>query len=881
MSVTIHQQLHGYRGGHQLLRTTVGLDPEDQNVIDHLSDIAGPIRPGERFSAYISAYPLPTSEYYAFARTEQDVDAARAGCVTTKTLLVPTVFWGHEASPAALAALLDGSTEAGPIVDVDRLPVPALTPVYIPMLRELVEALFLERRRHIVVFGAPFPKDVVLRLLTAFWPDMRNSISLCTYALSPRVLAGGSFDLQFVPEGVRDRFADWGGRRIEVVGDGTSTGSRWAGILTERIFVSATPHIVNVNVLRMLVGDKNRKDERTLRLSLRWDELRDRVGTTPSAVLGLIDIASSRDTVESMWGAVEQPVVQAVTTAAESLENEEAWRFFGTLLAKLRGKEMTRLISEVLWFSGAKLAQRDWRSALDFLGAEITRTSREDNTVLLESIASAVARIGADQLTNALLAMSARQLIRLALLDDGILNCIFSSTDRVADARLIKTLGEGFRLLSAEDRRLGRNRLLRCIRGDRDSRLLMHLVVDIGTSEMVDAVNLVWSPTARRTVGLGEALCASALTGGSRREVRNAFARLGSDEQTIRCIDRLVAADPGDVMWLLDSPEIRQRATFFLSSLIRRSSSQELRRAFCGSDIATRALGVLSRDLRLFRAEAVRVVVLPCVPSMTQIDVGLNIFPMIEGSDRRELAQSLAIRVLMDGTVRSRRAPERVFSSVIDDLDIRSAIEKGLATERSGRNVSRALVVLSKAEPEIVRRIVKCHGRLIVKLVAGRAVFDLSVDGAAAVSEFLDTAERLEIRTHVELCSTILPFAMSTRKEAASRIVVATFPTVYRELRKERVDSILVDFFGLFDWDKCKAARRDLVRCFIRSKWPPADLAVTALRSHDLRRILVRLLKESGGRSYLSRIEEGVQRFESRIRKPIVDTIGEVQESDD
>ena len=85
MAGHIHYQLHGYRGGHQLLGSSVRLDSVDQDVIDHLSDLAGPLRPREQFGGYISAYPLPSGQYYAMARTEQDREAPRAGCVLTNT----------------------------------------------------------------------------------------------------------------------------------------------------------------------------------------------------------------------------------------------------------------------------------------------------------------------------------------------------------------------------------------------------------------------------------------------------------------------------------------------------------------------------------------------------------------------------------------------------------------------------------------------------------------------------------------------------------------------------------------------------------------------------------------------------------------------------
>ena len=143
MAARLHRQLHGYRSGHQLLHSTTRIERRDQDLVDQLSDMAGPLRPGEKFDPYISAYPLPSAEYYVLARTEQDHAAPRAGCVMTKSLLVPRSYWERDASPAELVELLERPGEE------DALPAPrhgrdgVLEPAISPLLAELVEALFL------------------------------------------------------------------------------------------------------------------------------------------------------------------------------------------------------------------------------------------------------------------------------------------------------------------------------------------------------------------------------------------------------------------------------------------------------------------------------------------------------------------------------------------------------------------------------------------------------------------------------------------------------------------------------------------------------------------------------------------------------------------
>ena len=99
--ISIEQQVHGYRQGHQLLSSSVNLSKADQSTIDQLSDVAGPLRPGEMFSPYVSAYPLPSETFYVLARTWQDLTVARAGCVRTLSLLIQNRYHHYEPDDCA------------------------------------------------------------------------------------------------------------------------------------------------------------------------------------------------------------------------------------------------------------------------------------------------------------------------------------------------------------------------------------------------------------------------------------------------------------------------------------------------------------------------------------------------------------------------------------------------------------------------------------------------------------------------------------------------------------------------------------------------------------------------------------------------------------
>src|SRR6202040_484992 len=117
------------------------------------------------------------------------------------------------------------------------------------------------------------------------------NFSVSTYALAPRKIEGQSFDLIFAPKGARARFSDWSGRRI----DGASKSERhpWSRLVSEKIFDAEDPDLRTIDTLGALRADR-RGDEGALRLSLMWNDLAAKSRTTPSAVLGMLDILNSR-----------------------------------------------------------------------------------------------------------------------------------------------------------------------------------------------------------------------------------------------------------------------------------------------------------------------------------------------------------------------------------------------------------------------------------------------------------------------------------------------------------------------------------------------------------------------------------------------------------
>ena len=255
---TVHQQFHGYRKGHQLLSTSLTLDPRDQDAVDSLSDLTGSLRPGQIFDPYLSTYPLPSGTYYVVARTFQDREAARSGCVLTRSLFVPMNTWVELNNVEWLLALLERIQRGEEARPRDKPTHDEQWPTRVSDSRvvELVQALFFGPVRPIVVFNAPEADLIATRLLVALWPGLRRSFSICTFALGPRRLGERSFDLAFAPITSRSRFSGEIFGRVGVRGSlPTEALHPLAASVATRVFHSDQPGLAMTDAIDLLAGE--------------------------------------------------------------------------------------------------------------------------------------------------------------------------------------------------------------------------------------------------------------------------------------------------------------------------------------------------------------------------------------------------------------------------------------------------------------------------------------------------------------------------------------------------------------------------------------------------------------------------------------------------
>jgi hypothetical protein len=106
-------------------------------------------------------------------------------------------------------------------------------------------------------------------------------------------------------------------------------------------------------------------------------------------------------------------------------------------------------------------------------------------------------------------------------------------------------------------------------------------------------------------------------------------------------------------------------------------------------------------------------------------------------------------------------------------------------------------------------------------------------------------------RTRLVLYVQALKFSFEHSRLPLGAVVAEAFHYVYtRVTESPTVPVEAAPMFSMFDWDKGKELRRELVDCFYHSQWSAGDLVVAANDVRLLRKIFKRLMKKPGGERY-------------------------------
>lgn len=211
----IHQSLHGYSDGHDLLATSLKLSQEQRILLSQMTDLSGPA-PVRGFDGYLSGFPLPGG-IYVLARTWYATELPRPGCVWTHSLLLMSDVLDQN-SVLSLPRLFrrPESPErfddyAEEVAGTERL----LTeqPVSPTEIAAIVARLYGDSQVRVCVAAesAAELEQPFLAIWNQQWPSLRREFTFTTGMLGSGARA---FDLQGIPSKNRRLFQESAGFTI-------------------------------------------------------------------------------------------------------------------------------------------------------------------------------------------------------------------------------------------------------------------------------------------------------------------------------------------------------------------------------------------------------------------------------------------------------------------------------------------------------------------------------------------------------------------------------------------------------------------------------------------------------------------------------------------
>lgn len=877
-AMSISQQIHGYEGGHGLLRGNIKLNREDQDLVDRLSDVAGPLRPSETFQPYLTTYPLPSEQFYVVARTWQDLDAPRAGCVLTSSLFVPMSSWTRANSILDLIAAIPRPTRSEPgksATPPQKVTFGALQEKRLP---ELVEALFLESRRPIVVFDSPDAEAIALRILTALWPSRRQTFATCTRCLSPRKLRGREFDLVFAPSNTRSRFSDWTGRRIDAVERPSDARHRWTAGLVETIFGSGQPNLASWDQLGVLEGDQI-GDEGALRLSLMWRELEAKAQSTPNAVLGMLDILNSHSIRPATAREHLEPLVShAIDLARRNQPSEATWRFYVNLLGKFSDRLPSRKTIRELRKASERLAADDPASATSAL-RDLQAHGRDVPAVLAAGIGDGLARHSLhDSPSSQFGDIGRRGLLRLVAYSKRFSTSLADSI-RGFPSEWTRAAIDALEAPDIDLVKRARRNLLPVLNSRTHAPLLGPLLNDITPAELPAVVRTIAKATNFDVEAFDQPIVGAARSAASMRKLCELVLEAPPSDGADRLLGQSLRLDPPDVAWLTSTVPL-SRGRGILADILERADDGALQVLMQDASASSVTLDWLLDDPQGNARRIVRLLRSGLLAPRYFIEIALKIHNFLDPLEKSRLEVDVLKRALGEMPSEEPSDLVRILDDLSEQVDASDFVSLLTQPHASQGRVKANVAALSLSSEHVRRKAASRIDHLTSRLISrGTNTFDEAT--FVRWADLIAYSRSISAQPHLNASIEALAYGLKQTRKPVSALIVAAFPTVYRQLLESKGDSdfaflpsllmLPLTFFN--DWDRAKTARRELVDAFLDSNWPPVNLLLAALGAGIDQKILRRVKGSRKGASYIEGMWKDAEKLPSRHMRSVRDAI--------
>ena len=880
----VHQQVHGYANGHQLLSSTIELDGVDQDAVDRLSDVSGAIHPGQLFDPYITAYPVPSGGHYVVARTYQDLEARRPGCVVTRSVFVPMGTWeGLGCVGGVLRSLpMCATREKARRVQIQtRGDAPAS--VWEPALEELVEAVFLENGRPVVFFDAKAPEKTAVRLLTVLWPAIRRRFSVCTFALGARRTDEGYFDVVFAPAEVWSRFVDLPHRRIGGRDVGRGPMHRWAKPTAVEIFRSGRPSLVSMDAVGLL-GDGRCDSPTNMRVVLLWNELATRAKTSPTAVLGMLDVLRSRgESIDRAWFEVRHSLIRSLELAIDQFGTTEAVAFLATLAEKLDGLPRAEEVGHRLESVGRALAIDEPRAVLEFLTAS-PEPGGAMGGCLLKGLADGVSEAGTGaELGRAIAALPSTALLKMLGASGGFRELVIGVV-AVAPRDWVDAIDGVF---GGKDKRLVeqvRLRLLLSVCELGVATMMWVCLRGLCGEEIADLVVAAAIQGAFHSPDSINEMARCVVESRSVPEIRGAIlTRIEDTEVADALLGATLRPTRGDdVEWLADRIDEPRRAAAIARSLLARCGDEDIRSLGRTKNLAWTMLSLLRGDVQTSTDEIARLLLLGIVEGESAVALTVEVASSLS-AEQRVLVGAWAVPHAFEHAALDGHQVEFLLGVFGAELKSSDLISAAVARRFDTARVASNLVSLEASRHEVRAAIVEDVEGLSARLV-GRRRENLGAAAYVAWSALLAHAVATGVEAAVVAADRVLAYSAGMPRHPVSPLVVTCFPVVFEKLPRgkgrqnpELPEELLysrVLWLGRRGKASVRSRAMDrLVDVYMRSTWPPADLMVAGLAAGVGKKVAKRIRRRMSGRRYVSAILRDARRLDEKSRLRVVDCL--------
>lgn len=843
MKVDYKFQIHKYRSGHQIVSSTIDLERHDQDTIDRLSDISGQIRPGEKFAPYFTCYPLPSEKYFVVARSWQDLKAPRTGCVVTKSLVIDIEEWKKSDYVTNYFYCLLRGIEGEGILSEPIIEREITEPVFASNVNELVEALFLEQRKPVVVFNSQETDKIAVRLYSILWPGIRSIFACCTFALSPRTVSSRPFDLLFSPGEIKARFSEWDGRRIEGSITTKPARHRWTNDLVYKIFRAPTATLFDTDTSSLFHLDVA-GDDNGLRLSLLWNELLAKVQdeSSPMAILGLLDIVNSQPIfADNLYNNLRPYIEKAIVAAIYKLTPEDAWKFYISLLAKHEKKLLGRVKLDALRKSCAQLATKDYITAIKFI-ENLKPLNGKIPSVIFAGIGDGLAKVLStyeayyfnwESMTKLLSIVAASSDFSAVLmgLQDGehddsfvlpLVNAIETADDRLS-TRAISKLSTGVSTFTAP--------------------VLVSKMLEKSEQKLFRKIlRYIDKNTSFSTRDFDEAI----LSATRRLDEFDLLNQLALKNGTIDLLVKVVQEKPDILINTLLSKELSdQDKAIVLKDLIYVSYNSY--NAVIANRQASEIILNMMRQSNVFSAPqfvrflfAANLKIIDTLSLLVDIPIS-NIVNIEKG-----MLYSYLNRAFND-TFKNEQLLSR-FLSKFDVFDKDQLLDVALYSVRDRQKCVENVLVLLNSGPAVDRALIENIDEVsdVIASIIGPRLNQIIADKWAYLLRRSPSSKKQQTAAAV-----MLDFSFKNRSFDPTTLLAIAFPIIYKTLANDKHKTLNFPFWFFPDWDKCKKMRVDLVHLYFNSNWSRLGLFIVAAYTGITHEVMDILMDMKGGRLFV------------------------------